>query len=478
MVFSSPIFLFFFLPAVLFLHFLLGRHLRNIVLLAASLFFYTWGEKEYVVLILVSFVLNYFIALGIDRAYAAGEGEKVRRQAKILLILAVVTNLGFLFVFKYANFSVHNFNVLLGLAKIPAAIRLLPVHLPLGISFFTFHKLSYVIDVYRKTASCKKSPTEAALYFFFFPQLVAGPIIRYHDIVDQLHRRTIGFEKFASGARRFVTGLAKKVLIANTLGAVVDKIFLIKPSQLTFQLSWLGIVFYALQIYFDFSGYSDMAIGLGRMFGFEFLENFNYPYIARSVRDFWRRWHISLTNWFRDYLYIPLGGSREGTAATWRNLLIVFFLCGFWHGASWTFVVWGLFHGFFLILERTKFGRLLDKWGGVPGHIYTIFVVLVGWVFFRSETISYAGHYLAAMFGFARGNGIEFYPALYLSNDVILALVFGIVGATPVIRLLRRVGEIRFVGPTAEILALSALFIASAMQLAAGTYNPLIYFRF
>ncbi len=478
MVFSSPIFLFLFLPAVLFFHFIFGRRFRNFILLAASLLFYAWGEKEYVILILVSFVLNYIFALQIDRAYAAGDGPQVRRRAKIILLLAVVTNLAFLFVFKYANFTVDNLNALMKWAGTGKVIHLLPVHLPLGISFFTFHKLSYVIDVYRKSASCKKSPTQAALYFFFFPQLIAGPIIRYHDIADQLADRFIGLERFAGGVRRFVVGLGKKVLIANTLGAVTDKIFGLKFAALTPGLAWLGVVCYALQIYYDFSGYSDMAIGLGKMFGFEFLENFNYPYIACSVREFWRRWHISLTNWFRDYLYQPLGGNRGGKWQTYRNLLIVFLLCGLWHGASWSFVAWGLFHGFFLILERTRIGRWIEKSGGIFGHVYTILVVLTGWVFFRSETLTYALHYLAAMAGHAHGNGIEFYPALYLSNDVMLALIFGIIFAAPAARIFARFKRVAFFGPAAEIAFLSLVFTACSMQLAAGTYNPFIYFRF
>ncbi len=478
MVFSSPIFLFLFLPLVLLLYFLAGPALRNYLLLVASLLFYAWGEKMYVLLMMASMVLNYIFALVIDHVQRPREEKSSAHNAKLVLILAVSANLGLLVFFKYSNFLADNLNALFKSAGSSWVIHLAPVHLPIGISFITFHALSYVIDVYRKTSPCQKNPAAVALYLSLFPQLIAGPIIRYHDLADQIVKRSVSLGQFADGVRRFVIGLGKKVLIANTLGAVADNIFAIKVAQLTPGLSWLGLICYTLQIYYDFSGYSDMAIGLAKLFGFEFLENFNYPYIARSIREFWRRWHISLTNWFRDYLYIPLGGNRHGNARTYGNLLMVFFLCGLWHGASWSFIVWGIFHGTFLIVERSKFGQYLDSRGGFVGHFYTLLVVMIGWVFFRSETLTYAWAYLKALAGFAGGNGIKYYPAMYLTRDVVAVLFFGIIGTTPVVSIFRRIRENNFFVTTLEIVFLGAIFMASSMLLAVGTYNPFIYFKF
>ncbi|MBE0586337.1 MAG: MBOAT family protein, partial [Desulfofustis sp.] len=332
MVFSSTIFLFVFLPLVLLSYMVAGRKFRNVILLAASLLFYAWGENVFVLLMLISIALNYCFGLLIDHSQQRGW------SGKIPLILALLTNLGLLGFFKYANFLIDNLNtILINLDFEPVEMQ--AVHLPIGISFFTFQALSYVIDLYRGQASVQKSPINVALYISLFPQLIAGPIVRYHDVAEQIVHRTTRFDDFTYGIRRFIIGLGKKVLVANVLGRTADYMFSLPADSIPAGLAWLGAVSYTLQIYYDFSGYSDMAIGLGRMFGFRFLENFNYPYAAQSIREFWRRWHISLSSWFRDYLYISLGGNRHGATRTYVNLMIVFFLCGLWHGASWTFVV-------------------------------------------------------------------------------------------------------------------------------------------
>ena len=345
MVFSSTIFLFFFLPLTLLAYFVVGPRGRNLILLAASLLFYAWGETVYLLVMLFSIAANYLFGLLIDRARERGS------RGGTAFALAVATNLGLLGFFKYANFFVDNLNQVLPVLGL-APMDIGRVHLPIGISFFTFQALSYIIDLYRNETAVQRSLLNFALYKALFPQLIAGPIVRYRDVAREIEQRTVSLDDFASGVQRFIIGLGKKVLIANVMGRAADTIFATPAETLPATLAWTGSIAFMLQIYFDFSGYSDMAIGLGRMFGFHFLENFNYPYIARSVREFWRRWHISLSTWFRDYLYIPLGGNRHGPVRTGANLLLVFLLCGLWHGASWTFLIWGVYHGIFLVLER------------------------------------------------------------------------------------------------------------------------------
>jgi len=483
MVFSSPIFLFLFLPLTLLFYFLARNiSLKNHTLLAASLLFYGWGESIFILVMLASIFFNYLFALYID---------KNRNTAKIVLALAVTANLGILVFFKYANFIVNTVNsVLKGWFEVEP-IHLTSIALPIGISFFTFQALSYVIDVYRQEVPSRKNLSEVALYIVLFPQLIAGPIIRYKDVAKQILIRDETLEKFSSGVKRFIVGLAKKVLIANTLGAVADKIFSIPALQLTTGLSWFGALAYTLQIYFDFSGYSDMAIGLGRMFGFEFLENFNYPYVSKSIREFWKRWHISLSTWFRDYLYIPLGGNRQRRPRVYFNLLAVFFLCGLWHGASWNFAVWGLFHGAFLIFERLKIGAFLKTIGATLRHVYTLLMIVTGWVIFRSDTLSYAMEYLKAMFGFAKGSGVEHSISMYATANVAVAFTIGAVGCLPVVPLFEK-AKVRYAalsgrsltsGASAAIFAVEFLFLVSALfaslaSLARHTYNPFIYYRF
>lgn len=480
MVFSSTIFLFLFLPVVLVLSFIFRARGRNLLLLAASLFFYAWGEGFYVLLMLASIILNYIAGLLIHQSRGS-------RADRFVPALAVVLNLGLLALYKYADFLTDNLNILLIAFDIPA-MQLDPVHLPIGISFFTFQAMSYIIDVYRKEAPAQKNPINVALYIAMFPQLIAGPIIRYHDVARQIIGRVVTLDGFAYGCRRFILGLGKKVLIANILGSVADKIFLLPAENLDAGIAWLGIVSYTLQIYFDFSGYSDMAIGLGRMFGFRFLENFNYPYISRSIREFWRRWHISLSNWFRDYLYIPLGGNRRGPWRVYANLLIVFFLCGLWHGSSWNFVIWGFLHGAFLTLERMWGDRLLRNLFSPVRHIYVMSVVMPGWVLFRADDLAHALSYLQAMAGLG-GGGLDCHIAMYVNSEVILALAAGVLGSTPLIPRLNEMIEKWCSGARYEtalgrlqsgvqVGMIGMVMLVSFMFLAAGTYNPFIYFRF
>ena len=408
MLFTEPLFLFLFLPLVLGLYFAPGRreHGRygNWVLLVASVLFYVKGGGAFTGLMLGSITFNYLMAIAVDRARGTA-------ACRGLLVFAVAANLTVLAVFKYLNFFADTVAAVAG----EGLITLPRIVLPIGISFYTFHAISYVVDVYRRDAIAQKSPVHAALYLLLFPQLIAGPIVRYWELADQLARRVVGLEDFAAGVRRFVVGLAKKLLVANLVAVPADRIFAMPPEQWTAAHAWLGIVCYTLQIYFDFSGYSDMAIGLARLFGFRFPENFRYPYVATSVQDFWRRWHISLSSWFRDYVYVPLGGNRASPLRTYLNLVIVFFLCGLWHGASWSFVVWGLYHGAFLVIERLGAAAWLERRSPFLRHTYVMLVVLVGWVFFRADTMSQAGAYLAAMAGFGVGAPTPYAVAYYLT---------------------------------------------------------------
>lgn len=475
MVFSSAIFLFVFLPLVLTGYYLIPRSLRNAYLLAASLAFYAWGEGFLVLLMLTSVALNYVGGRVID-------GCGAQRSRKVALGITLAANLVLLGWFKYANFVADNLNVVLEAVGLPTW-GLDPVHLPIGISFFTFQAMSYVVDIYRGDARVQRNPVNSALYIALFPQLIAGPIVRYHHIDQQLRERSHNLDLFAGGVVLFVIGLGKKMLIANPMGEVSDRIFAIPAEELTAPVGWIGAVAYTLQIYFDFSGYSDMAIGLGRMFGFQFLINFNYPYISRSMREFWRRWHISLSRWFRDYLYIPLGGNRVSPGRVYGNLLVVFLLVGLWHGASWNFVIWGLIHGAFLAGERTIAGRWLSQCWRPVQHAYVIFIVVCAWVFFRAEDLDHALAYLAAMFGAGAGDGLLHHAAMYIDPLTLLIGLCGILGSTPMWPALRRrLADLeprwRAAVDTAMVGALLLLIFGASLHLAAGTHNPFIYFRF
>lgn len=481
MVFSSPIFLFLFLPVVLTLYFVLrGTRLRNLWLLAMSIVFYAWGEIVFVFLMMASTVVNYVFGLWLDAT-----ARPDRR--KWVVGLGVAFNLGLLGFFKYAGFLVGSINAFLGEFKL-GLIHFGGVRLPIGISFFTFHALSYLIDVYRRKSPAAKNPLDVALYIFFFPQLIAGPILRWSAMAPQFGRRVVTRDGFADGVRRFIYGLAKKMLVADAVAVPAGQIFSLQSGVLSMPLAWFGALCYTLQIYYDFSGYSDMAIGMGKMFGFDFAENFNYPYVAQSIREFWRRWHITLSTWFRDYLYFPLGGNRCSSGRVGLNLLIVFFLCGLWHGAAWTFVIWGLYHGLFLILERSRFGSFLASLPEFFRHVYALIVVMMGWVLFRADSFPQAVAMLRAMFGLARGNVTDQMVNMILTHQVICVVIVGIFFSAPIVpwfkkELLRMLpGRLHpatlMAGIVFEPIVLIALFIVSSAWLAGGTYNPFIYFRF
>lgn len=469
MVFSSPIFLFVFLPLVLLGYLLVPARLKNVFLFAASLFFYAWGEVFYSMLMLASITGNYLTG----RLLETGTAKR-----KYVLAGGVAFNLLLLGFFKYANFLADTFNSLLS-EPTGLVLDIPPIHLPLGISFFTFQAISYIVDVYRQETPVQRNFLNLGLYISLFPQLIAGPIVRYNSIAQQLTRRQTTLEAFEQGTGRFIYGLAKKVLIANPLGEVADALFTLPADQVPSSVAATAVVFYGLQIYFDFSGYSDMAIGLGRMFGFTFPENFNYPYIARSVREFWRRWHISLTTWFRDYLYIPMGGNRVAPRRIYFNLLTVFVLCGLWHGASWNFLVWGLWHGMFLVLERLGWGKRLDRGPSLLTHSYTLLVVFFGWIFFRTETIAIAWQFIQALFGL-HGLVNDVYPLrLYVSNESLIAFAAGTVFSMPVLFQLRhRWQEYPILQGTIRVATLTVLLFLSILRISSGTYDPFIYFRF
>jgi alginate O-acetyltransferase complex protein AlgI len=499
--FTEPTFLFLFLPILLALYFISGSREHasygNWLLLVASVLFYAKGGGAFTWLMLGSIAFNYWMAIAVDAAGGPAGSPHRPRTAKRRLAFAVTVNLVVLGVFKYTNFFADNVNTLLPALNV-APLVVPRVLLPIGISFFTFHAISYVVDVHRRDATAQKSPVHAALYLLLFPQLIAGPIIRYRDIAGQLARRTVTLDDFAYGVRRFIVGLSKKVLIANVVAGPADKIFSLPSAELSAAHAWLGIICYTLQIYFDFSGYSDMAIGLGRMFGFRFPENFRWPYIAGTVQEFWRRWHISLSTWFRDYLYIPLGGNRVSPSRRYANLGIVFFLTGLWHGASWNFVVWGLWHGAFLIAERVTFKRSnqlpdyrptrLPGTGGLSWpiwpHVYTLAVVMIGWVFFRAETLTAAIAFLTAMSGTTIAAPTPYTVWWHLTPELWLALAAGVIGSTPWVPALaswlERTREPRGAWAV-DLLAtatLMMLLVLSIMNVAARTYNPFIYFRF
>jgi alginate O-acetyltransferase complex protein AlgI len=468
MVFSSTVFLWIFLPIVFTGYFILRNELKNIFLLLASLIFYAWGEPIYVFLMIISIFLNYLCGLIINNL-------KTHNIKKIILVVSLGINIGLLAYFKYFNFIIENFNRIF-----QSQISIGTIALPIGISFYTFQAMSYIIDLYRGETRVQKNIINFALYKSFFPQLIAGPIIKYHDIEPQLKEHPITLDVFCSGIKRFTFGLAKKVLIANTLAAFVDSAFSLQISSLGTMVSWITIIAYTLQIYFDFSGYSDMAIGLAQMFGFQFKENFNYPYISSSIKEFWRRWHISLSTWFKEYLYIPLGGNRKGKGRTLINLLIVFFITGLWHGASWNFVFWGLFHGCFLVLERTKFGELLQRNPyKILNHVYTMLIVMVGWVFFRSDKMSIAFGFIKNLF-IPTKIGIGVLSQLNINNYFLFILVVAILLAGPlqlnlkIKKFIERQKKLQLTDTSVVLL----LLVFSMMMVLSSTYNPFIYFRF
>jgi alginate O-acetyltransferase complex protein AlgI len=490
MVFSSITFLFFFLPLFLLIYHVLKPSLQFVFLLASSLFFYFWGENMLIwVLFLTSFI-DYFCGLVIANGLTKSgplklePGSKRSRLQKGALLFSIISNLSLLGYFKYANFFVENtklFLASLGLSS-TGLDSFSEIVLPLGISFYTFQSMSYTIDVYLGNVKANRNLIQYGSFVTMFPQLVAGPIVRYRDIEAEMNNHKVDLDGFVYGIKRFIIGLAKKVIIANSMAVVADKIFALPFNELSTGVAWLGIIAYSLQIFFDFSGYSCMAIGMGKMIGFNFPENFNYPYISQSIQEFWRRWHITLSTWFRDYLYIPLGGSKKGNLITIRNLVIVFFLCGLWHGAEWNFIIWGLFQGFFLVLERTKFKNLLNNTPTVLRILYMNLVIMLGWVLFRSENLADAMHYFSVLFGGGVAKTqLSIVGQLFTAETTIIFIV-GIILSTPIFVWLQKNIKKHFknnnIIDILYLIVLIALFMLCAMKLASGTYNPFIYFRF
>ena len=470
MLFSSITFLFIFLPLTLLLYYLVPFRMKNYVMLAASLIFYAWGEPVYIILMILSIILNYFCGQDIY------EKRDNARAMKMSLMFGVVMNLLILGFFKYYGLLMDTVNAIL-----PIDIPYRVLALPIGISFYTFQAMSYLIDVYRKEVKPQENILYFALYISMFPQLIAGPIVRYIDIEEQLKERSINPNKFGEGAMYFIRGLAKKVVLANTFGAVYEQVAAMQMGSFSTLTAWVGAIAYAFQIYFDFGGYSDMAIGLGKMFGFEFLPNFNYPYIAKSITDFWRRWHISLSTWFREYVYIPLGGNRCTPSRHILNLLIVWMLTGLWHGAQWNFMFWGLYYGVILILEKYLWGSKIEKLPAAAQHIYAFVLVLFGWVFFFSPTLGYAGQYLKVMFGIG-AKGIFDKQGFFMIFTNWLLIVIAILASAPRgYKLLKKITgcwqseEVRAIVTCVVYIAMFLLCIAF---LVTETYNPFLYFRF
>lgn len=463
MVFSSFTFLFMFLPIVLFFYFIIrNRKWRNTILCLFSLLFYAWGEPKYIVLMMFSIFFNYIAAIMIDKY----------KKKKLFLIIAICVNILALVVFKYTGFLVGNLNNIFHLSiKNPHII------LPIGISFYTFQILSYVIDVYKKEVPVQRNIIKLATYISLFPQLIAGPIVRYQTIADEIDNRKENIELFVSGLRRFIIGLGKKVIIANKMAIIADLLYG-DIYSLGMASLWLAAISYTMQIYFDFSGYSDMAIGLGKMFGFHFLENFNYPYIANSITDFWRRWHISLSSFFKDYVYIPLGGNRCSKLKHIRNILIVWLLTGLWHGASWNFVIWGLYYGILLLLEKYVLKKLIDKLPKVFKHIYTLFLVIIGWVIFRVENFKDLLYALKNMFSFKSSSLIKF---LLNNTEILYSMMFILIAIFACIPIYKKITEKIKDNKLLTIIndgLLYIIYIISIINLIASTYNPFIYFRF
>lgn len=477
MIFSSIFFIFIFLPLTLLVYYLTPFKAKNLVLLLVSLIFYAWGEPVYVLLMLFSIGINYVSGREIE-AFRSENTEQSEQKAKIAMIVTVVINLCILGFYKYFGFVMDNLN-----AVLPFEISYHALSLPIGISFYTFQTMSYVIDVYRGDTKAQRNILQFGVYVTMFPQLIAGPILKYHQVERYLQDRRTDLDAISYGAKRFVTGLAKKVLLANNLGLLWKQVTELGTDQMSVLMAWLGIAAFALQIYFDFSGYSDMAIGLGAVLGFHFPENFNYPYVATSVKDFWHRWHISLSTWFKEYVYIPLGGNRKGLPRQLFNILVVWMLTGIWHGAGWNFLFWGLWFALFLILEKLFLGEVLESVPKVFGRVYTLAVVLISWVFFALESPGEILAYLQAMFGM-NGVGPVNSLAMFLSNEYLVLLVIALVACLPLGSRLVHALKSSKTGPAMALYRLgekvipAVLLLLSVAYIVDASYNPFLYFRF
>ena len=467
MVFSTPIFLFYFLALTLLVYYVVPRKGRNVVLLISSLFFYYWGEREYVAIMFLSTAIDYTHGMLVERCKKKGNDK----GARMAVASSVIFNLALLLFFKYWDFLAGSLQAM-GLTFMPV----LNIHLPIGISFYTFQTMSYTIDVYRGDTRAQRNIINFGTFVTLFPQLIAGPIIKYKDLGDQINERTTSTEKFASGVQIFMVGMAKKVLVANNVGMLWEAYKAMSAGELTVLGAWLGVIAFTFQIYFDFSGYSDMAIGLGRMLGFEFLPNFNYPYISKSITEFWRRWHISLSTWFREYLYIPLGGNRCSKPRWMFNLLVVWAATGIWHGASWNYLIWGLYFFVLLMLEKFFLLKVLNKAPALVGHIYTLFFVVVSWAIFAIEDFAQLGSYLKVMFGLGgvplMDAKLGYYVTSYLPILLVAAVASTPLGAKLYHKLKTPAAEV-----VCTVLVLAGLVVCTA-YLVDGTYNPFLYFRF
>ena len=467
MVFSTPVFLFYFLVLTLLVYYLVPRKLRNVVILISSLIFYYWGEQTYVVIMFLSTAIDFTHGMLVE--HFKGKGQIT--YAKMAVASSMFFNLLLLLFFKYWDFLASSLQAI-GLTFMPV----LGIHLPIGISFYTFQTMSYTIDVYRGDTRAQRNIINFGTFVTLFPQLIAGPIIKYKDLGDQIDQRDTSIDKFGSGVQMFMIGLGKKILIANNVGMLWDSYKAMAASDLTVAGAWLGVVAFTFQIYFDFSGYSDMAVGLGRMLGFEFLRNFNYPYISKSVTEFWRRWHISLGSWFREYMYIPLGGNRVSKPRLYFNLFLVWAATGIWHGASWNFLIWGLYFAVLIILEKAFLGRLLEKLPAAVQHIYTLFLVLVSWAIFAVEDFTHMGVYLRSMFGMAPG-GLTNDNVWYYFTSFLPMLIIAAVASTPLMTKLWKRLPVKAVKAALPVVLLAGLVFSTA-YLVDATYNPFLYFRF
>ena len=468
MVFSSLIFIFIFLPLVLVSYYIAPRRLRNTVILLASLLFYAWGEPTYIILIIISILINYLGALLI-RVHI-----KNKDKSKFIFITLLLIDISILFFFKYYGFAIECLGSIIGLD-----LKVKSISLPLGISFYTFQQISYIADIYMQKVKPERNLIDFATYITMFPQLIAGPIVKYEDIHKQLANRKESINKFGEGVQRFIIGLGKKVILANNIGLIWTQVKEVNLNDLSVVLSWIGIIAFTLQIYFDFSGYSDMAIGLAKMFGFDFLGNFDYPYISKSITEFWRRWHMSLGGWFREYIYIPLGGNKKGTLIQVRNLFIVWFTTGLWHGASTNFVVWGLYFGVILFIEKIYLKDLLKKIPSIFSHIYTLIIVMIGWVIFDMNTLTDSGHYIKIMFGFGNNIFIDNLAKYILTNNFIILLI-GLICSTKLIKIY--MNKIKSTFRENDVFLITAInlliLIISTAYLVGASYNPFLYFSF
>lgn len=468
MVFSSLIFIFIFLPLVLVSYYIVPKRFKNTIILLASLIFYAWGEPVYVLLIIVSILINYFGALLI-RKYIID-----KEKSKFIFITVLLIDISVLFFFKYYGFAIESLGSILGVN-----LQVKSIALPLGVSFYTFQQISYIADIYMQRVKPQKNLIDFAAYITMFPQLIAGPIVNYNDIYKQLANRKESISKFGEGVQRFIIGLGKKVILANNIGLIWSQVKEIPLNDLSVVLAWIGIIAFTLQIYFDFSGYSDMAIGLAKMFGFDFLENFDYPYISKSITEFWRRWHMSLGGWFREYIYIPLGGNKKGTLIQVRNLFIVWFATGLWHGASTNFIVWGLYFGVILLIEKLYLKDLLKRIPTIFSHIYTLIIVIIGWVIFDMNTLPAAGHYIKIMFGLGNNIFIDNMAKYILSTNFII-LLLGLICSTKLIK--NYTNKLKSTLKEKDVFLVASInlliLIISTAYLVGASYNPFLYFRF